>query len=30
MTWDKVIDAIDDAFTPFKKKFKNQLNVLIY
>jgi len=22
MTWDKVIDAIDDAFTPFKKKFK--------
>ena len=25
MTWDKVIDAIDDAFTPFKKKFKKPI-----
>ncbi len=25
MTWDKVIDAIDDAFTPFKKKFKKTI-----
>ena len=25
MTWDKVIDAIDDAFTPFKKKFKKSI-----
>ena len=25
MTWDKVIDAIDDAFSPFKKKFKKPI-----
>jgi len=25
LNWEKVIDAIDKAFEPFKKKFKKQL-----